>query len=85
MNGFEKKLKALETEIDFYKGLAGKVFTADLLLIGGTITVIKTNGLCFWSIAGAVFSYVFTTSLIIFIKEWKDRVNRIKELCDADT
>jgi hypothetical protein len=85
MNGFEKKLKALETEIDFYKGLAGKVFTADLLLIGGTITVIKTNGLCFWSVTGAVFSYVFTTSLIIFIKEWKDRVNRIKELCDADT
>ena len=85
MNDFERKLKALETEIDFYKGLAGKVFTANLLLIGATITVIKTSGLCFWSVAGAVFSYIFTTSLIIFIKEWRDRVNRIKELCDADT
>ncbi|WP_457568324.1 hypothetical protein [Desulfurobacterium sp.] len=34
MNDFEKKLKALEIEIDFYKGLTGKVFTADVLLSG---------------------------------------------------
>ncbi|SMO59548.1 hypothetical protein SAMN06269117_11330 [Balnearium lithotrophicum] len=85
MGNFERKLKALETEIDFYKGLTGKVFTADLLLIGATITLIRTNGFCFWSLSGLIFSYIFTASLIIFIKEWKDRVNRIKELCNADT
>lgn len=81
MSDFERKLKALETEIDFYKGLTEKVFTADLLLIGATITVIKTNGFCFWSVAGAVFSYIFTASLILFIREWRNRVNRIRELC----
>lgn len=85
MDDLEKKLKALEIEIDYYKGLAGKTFTSAVLTIGATITVIKTNGLCFWSIMGAIISYAFTTALLIFIKEWRDRVNRIKELCNVDT
>ena len=85
MDKTEKRLKALEIEIDYYKGLSGKIFTADVLVIGATTTVIKTSGFCFWSIMGVILSYIFTVSLLIFIKEWKDRVNHVKELCNVDT
>ena len=46
MDEFERKLKALETEIDFYKSSSEKTLQ-HIFLLGTTITIIKTNGLRF--------------------------------------
>jgi len=74
----DRELEALKAEIEFYKDLASKVFTADLLAIAGTVTTIKASGINFWSILGILASYGLTLVLGVLLSAYKEKINQLR-------
>ena len=75
----DKKLAEIQLEIEFYKEIAAKIFTADLLVAGGTVTLLQTKGLIFWSAVGLLLTHLLTISFVIFLKMWRDKIEEFKE------
>lgn len=46
----------MSRKYDYYKDLFGKAFTVSVLLIGATVSSLKTEGINFWNILGAILS-----------------------------
>lgn len=74
----DRELEALKAEIEFYKDMASKVFTADLLAIAGTVTTLKTSGLNFWSSIGIIASYGLSLVFGMLVFAYKSKINQLR-------
>ena len=78
----EKKKEEIKLEIEFYKDLSTKAFTADILVAGGTVTLLQSKGLTFWSVVGIFMAYFLSISFFIFLRLWRQKIKEFKELKD---
>ena len=51
-----KDRETLKLEIEFYKDLAGKTFTANILTLASTVALFRTQGMTAWVVTGFVAS-----------------------------
>jgi len=70
-------MKRLEKEIEFYKELTGRLTTALFLSIGGTVAVMRKEGLEIWGLVGAIVSFSLALALVYYTKKWKTKIEEL--------
>jgi len=78
MDKEQKEIEAIKAEIDFYKDMATKVFTADLITIAGTVTTLKASGVNFWSSLGILVSYGLSLIFGMLVIAYKAKINQLR-------
>ena len=76
-----KDRETLKLEIEFYKDLAGKTFTANILTLASTVALFRTQGLTIWVLIGFIVSAFLTCSYALFLYLWRNRIKEFKEAC----
>jgi hypothetical protein len=74
-----KDRETLKLEIEFYKDLAGKTFTANILTLASTVALFRTQGMTAWVVTGFVASAFLTSSYALFLHLWKKRIKEFEE------
>jgi len=72
-------VKRTEKEIEFYKDLFGKVYTALLLAITGAVTTAFHYGVCGWSIAGLFLSFHLAVTFVVVGIIYKRKIDELED------